>query len=205
MFGNKLNPTPATPAAPTPGAAPSRSKYGGIACADTRDPMLGIGTYRVRVVSCTEGYNPGKRRESYKVGVQVVEAAPDAQTPVGAAATIVHFMTPAGLGELKRWAMHAAGFGPTLDDYADATAAKTKLRDGEAAFDELDARCGYSGAVLEKAAGKANNAPSLIGRLVDVIVSRGKDVPNPQSGAPTGDFFRVYTWGVVDESEQPAQ
>jgi hypothetical protein len=35
-----------------------------------------------------------------------------------------------------------------------------------------------------------------------VIVSRGKDVPNPQTGAPTGDYFRVYTWGVVPEGEQ---
>ena len=61
----------------------------------------------------------------------------------------------------------------------------------------------YQGAILEASAGKPSNAPSLQGRLVDVIVTQGKPVINPQTSQPTGDFYRVYAWGVVPESEQP--
>lgn len=192
---------PAT-TAPNAPAAPARSKYGGIKAGDTRDPMLGLGTYRVKVVSCAEGYNPGKRRESYKATLLVVAAAPGSETPVGSTVTMVSFQTPAGLGELKRFAMHAAGFGPTLDQRAAGSDVKATLLAAEAAFDSLDEKFGYQGAVIEASAGKANGAPSLAGRLVDVIVSKGKDVPNPQTGASTGDYFRNYVWGIVPDAEQ---
>ena len=200
MFGNRTaNAENAAPNAP----APMRSKYGGIQCADTRDPMLDVGAYRVRVVSCAEGYNPGKRRDSYKVTLFVVDAAEGSKTPKGTTATMIAFMSAAGLAELKRFAMHAAGFGATLEQRMNGADIKAILLDAERQYDALDESYGYQGAILEASAGKPSNAPSLQGRLVDVIVTQGKPVMNPQTSQPTGDFYRVYAWGVVPESEQP--
>ena len=200
-FGNRT-------ASPAPATAPPRSRYGGITCADTRDPMLGLGTYRVRVLEASEGRNPGKQnRESVKVKLYVAQASADAQTTAGSTVTMIAFLSVAGLAELKRFAMHAAGHGPTLAARAqlgatDAKALRDTLLAAEAAFDRLDESCGYQGAIIEATTGRVNGAPSLAGRLVDVIVTRGKDVPNPQTGAATGDYFRVYTWGIVPDAEQ---
>ena len=197
MFGQRTN----APAAP---AAPARSKYGGITCSDTRDPMLEEGTYRVRVTGAVEGYNPGKRRASYKVSLQVLEAADGSKTAKGSTVTMVCFETDAGLGDLKRFAVHAAGFGPALADREAGVDVRAKLIEGERAFDALDESFGRSGAILEATFGVASPAPSLVGRIVDVIVSLGKPVINPQTSQPTGDHYRVYSWGVVPEAEQHA-
>lgn len=190
----------------TPGAAaPPRSRYGGVSCADTRDPMLGFGRYRVRVVGATHGVNPGRaNRETYKTTLQVVAAAEGSETPVGSLATMINFFTSAGLSELKRFAVHAAGFGPTLADREPSAAVNIKeaLVAGEAAYDALEAQLGYSGIVLEATEGIANGAPSLAGRLVDVVVGAGKPVMNPQTNAPTGDHYRTYVWGAVPDAEQ---
>lgn len=195
-FGNRTT---------TPGAAPPpRSRYGGISCADTRDPMLGYGRYRVRVLSASRGFNPGKNRESYKTSLQVIEADDGADTPAGSIATMVNFMSSAGLSELKRFAVHAAGFGPTLAarDPGAGVNIKQALLDGEAAYDALEEKLGYLGIVLEATEGVANGAPSLVGRLVDVVVVPGKPVMNPQTNTPTGDNYRAYTWGAVPDAEQ---
>jgi hypothetical protein len=160
--------------------------------------MIGEGTYRVRIVSASEGRNPGTGRESYKTTIQVVAAADGSATAEGETCTIVNLVDkPPSLAELKRMAMHAAGFGPSLEElHTDPAAAKRALLDGEAAYDEAEP---YPGAVLEATAGHANGAPSLAGRLVDVIVTRGKDVLDPKTKGPTGDWYRVYRWGRVDE------
>jgi hypothetical protein len=166
--------------------------------------MAEIGTYRMRVIACAEGHNPGKRRDSYKVTLHVEDAAEGSTTTVGTVCTMVSLHTNAGLSELKRFAFHAAGFGPTLDQrQSDPTAAKRLAVEGEAKYNELEeASFGYQGAILEASAGHANGAPSIVGRLVDVSVSRGKDVVNQQTGQPTGDYYRSYVWGVVPEDEQ---
>ena len=193
-FGKRLV---APTVAPT---APARSKYGGIKCADTRDPMLGLGTYRVSVVGCAEGYNPGKRRESYKVSLLVTRAEPGSESAIGTTCTMIAFQTPAGLGELKRFAMHAAGFGPTLAQRAAGNDVRAALLAAEAEYDRLDEECGYQGAILEASAGKSSAAPSLVGRVVDVNVTPGKPVI---PGALDGDYYRQYAWGVVPDAEQP--
>lgn len=195
---HRSNAAPAAPAAtPAPGAPP-RSRYAGITCADTRDPMIGCGIYRVKIVAATEGRNPGTGRESFKTTIQVVAAGDDAETAEGTACTMVSLIDkPPALAELKRMAMHAAGFGPSLEElHADPAAAKRALLEGEAAYDAAEP---YPGAVLEATAGHSNGAPSLVGRLVDVVVSRGKDVLDPKTKEPTGDYYRVYRWGRVDE------
>jgi len=167
--------------------------------------MLGFGRYRVRVVGATHGVNPGRaNRETYKTTLQVVAAAEGSETPVGSLATMINFFTSAGLSELKRFAVHAAGFGPTLADREPSAAVNIKkaLVAGEAAYDALEAQLGYSGIVLEATEGIANGAPSLAGRLVDVVVGAGKPVMNPQTNAPTGDHYRTYVWGAVPDAEQ---
>ncbi len=199
MFGNRN--APAAPA-PAPAPAPGRSKYSGITAGDARDPMLGLGTYRVRVIAIDEGRNPGRNRDSVKVRLHVVEAAEGAETPAGSDVTAVHFFTNPGLRELKRFAIHALGCGPTL---AQRNAGDTRalVLDGERQYDGYEETVGGQGSIIDATAGRGNGkAPSLAGRLVDVIVSRGKDVPDSQSGASTGDYFRVYTWGVVPDAEQ---
>lgn len=202
-FGQHTNTN--TPGAP---AAPPRSRYGGISCADSRDPMLGYGTYRVRVLGAVEGNNPARsNRETYKTSLQVVAVHDDkSDTPAGSLATMINFVTSAGMSELKRFAMHAAGFGPTFADREPGANVNIKqaLLDGEAAYDALDESCGYLGAILEATCGRANNAPSLAGRVVDVVVGAGKPVMNPQTNQPTGDHYRTYTWGRVPEEEQTA-
>lgn len=199
-FGNTTKTQTSAP------VAPARSKYAGISSADTRDPMADIGTYRAKVASCTEGYNPGKRRESYKVTLQILEASPDARTLKGSTCTMVCMYTNAGLAELKRFAVHSAGFGPTLDERGalDSAALKKSLLDAEAQYNALDVSFGGEGLIIEASAGHANGAPSLVGRIVDVVVSRGKEVINAQTQQATGDFYRQYTWGVVPDAEQSA-
>jgi hypothetical protein len=167
--------------------------------------MLGLGTYRTRVLSCVEGSNPGKgNRPSYKTTLYVEQAAEGSETAATTTVTVLALLhMPAGLGELKRMAMHAAGLGPTLDDRAQGKNIKQMLQDAEAEYNQLDESFGGEGSILESSAGHRSTAPSIVGRRVDVIVSRGKDVPNPQTGGTTGDYFRVYTWGVVPDAEQP--
>jgi len=197
MFGQRTA-APQAPHAP----APQRSRYS-VPSSDTRGPMLGIGTYRVRVLGCVEGNNPGKHRDSYKVALRVEVAADGSETSVGACVSTVSLITSPGLAEIKRFAISAAGFGPTLEQRAHAGDVKKLIVEGEEAYDALDEKLGgHQGAILESSAGKTSTAPQLQGRLVDVIVARGKDVPNPQTGAPTGDYFRLYTWGAVPDSEQ---
>jgi len=193
MFANKFG-VPASAPATAPAAPPQRSRYGGIQCGEARDPMLDLGTYRVRIVSCTEGSNPKTGRASVKLGVCVVAASPDAGTPVDAVCTVVHLATPIGLGELKTMLVHAAGCGPTLAQRA-AGDIRAIAKEGEARYDAVDAST-YPGSIIEATAGTANGAPSMIGRLVDVVVTRGRDTKSE------GDWYRNFRWGAVPEAEQ---
>lgn len=221
MFGNQMG---------GGGQAPNRSRYGGITCANTRDPMLGLGTYRVKIVAATEGRNPGKGRDSYKTTLFVERAEPGSDTEVGTTVTMVNLVNPAGLGELKRFAVAAAGFGPSLREIQSGIDLRAAVQEAESAYNGLDEQSGgFRGAILERTAGNAGTAPSLRGRFVDVIVRRGKDVVtpqtgagraktiapaghctgedvvSPQTGAATGDYYRIYVWGVVPEEEQKAK
>jgi hypothetical protein len=150
--------------------------------------MLSLGSYRVRIVSGECGFNPGKRRETYKVSMQVIDVR-EGDTPAGSVCTALFMDSVAGLSELKRMVMHAAGFGPTLAQRS-AGDVRDTLTAAESAYDALDAQR-YSGSIVEASLGVSSGAPSVAGRLVDVIVSRGKE-------AAPGDYYRVYTWGVVE-------
>jgi hypothetical protein len=199
-------PAPAAARPPFGGAvAPMRCLYSGIVCSETRDPMAGPGRYRVKIVSCSKGRNPGTGRESYKVSMRIETAAPGSETPAGTTVVNIHFINPAGMGELKRMFVHACGFGPTLADYQSDADAKTLFSQGEADFNAFEEQFGYTGSVGDAATGVANGAPNIAGRLIDAIVTKGKPVLDPQTGSPTGDFYRNYSWGRVPENEQTSK
>jgi hypothetical protein len=192
----KFDPASAAASAPAASApaSPGRSKYAGIQCGDARDPMLECGTYRLRLISAAEGANPKTGRASYKITAKVESASEDAGTPAGSVCVIVHLSTPIGMSELKSTMVYAAGCGPTLAQRASSDV-RALAQAGEAAYDQADADV-YPGSIIEATAGAANGAPSMIGRLVDVVVTRGKDT------ADGSGWYRSYRWGVVPEDEQ---
>ncbi len=179
---------PRTAAAPAAGARPTRtppkpvSRYAGIKAGEDRDPMLGVGDYRVRIAELLEGVNPGKgNRMSTKVGMQIVTIYDEANTQhrEGDVVKAVHLHTTAGLSELKRQVMQSAGY--EVEEEFDA-------------FEE-----GNEGALIDASLGRDNAffqaGFTIVGRLVDVRVSKGNDTGS-------GDYYRKYSWAVVDEAEQ---
>lgn len=146
--------------------------------------MLPLGDFRVKITECTEG----TKRNAFIVKMQTE----DRNT-----FSAVFMMNPAGLSELKRFAISAAGFGPSMAERdADPALARRKAAEGEAQYDALESSLGGSGILLDASLGDDPNAPSLVGRYVDVRVQHGKDVVDENS-QPTGDFFRRYVWGAV--------
>lgn len=203
-FGQRIGAPAQQRQAPAP--APARARYAGIKGSQQRDPMLGVGTYRVQVVGMVEGFNPGKQQESIKLSLRVNTAAAGSETPTGTTVTIVCMKTIPGLRDLKRFAYHAAGFGPTLALRAAGDCHQFDV-EGEEGYNALDEKFGGEGSILAATAGTVLDqpAPTLHGRVVDVIVSRGKDLINPQTQMPSGDYFRAYVWGSVPDAEQVPQ
>jgi len=186
-FGNH------TPAA-APATAPQRSRYGGIQCPQNRDDMISEGEYRARVVSMVPGKSPKTYKEYTKVTVHIESAAEGSATPADTDAIMLFFVTPAGLTELRKLAVHAAGYGPTLAQI-NAGSTGDLFAEGWQALEDLEAkRSGYSGAILDATEGQKNGSPSLVGRLVDIRVARGKSTPS-------GDYFRNLTFGSVPDNE----
>jgi hypothetical protein len=159
------------PAAPVK----KKSRYAGIKERD-RDPMPDVGQYRFRIISAEEATNPGTMKESVKVHVKPVEVVGN-EYHEGAQMLCLFMRTTAGLAEFKRCMRFAAGF-EDVDAY-DAF-------DPEGDF--LDACVGVANEFSEAGV-------TVIGRLVDCTVTRGKD-----TGA--GDWYRQYQWAVVPEDEQ---
>jgi len=94
--------------------------------------------------------------------------------------------------------MHAAGCGNTLDEDA-------PLTDAIEEFIAEEIRYGGRGAICAATMGEANSAPSVVGRLVDVIVTAGNPRLDKDTRQPTGEYFNRYRWGVVSEEDQAAQ
>lgn len=162
-----------------PRKAPRKSRYAGVAAAAPRDPMLNVGKYRLRVVSCEEGSNPGTGAESFKSHVEIVEIFGGGEGfLVGDVAFLCQSISgkgaQAGLGRVKAYVMAAAGF-------------------EEDAFDEMDP----DGEFIDACVGEANQfaGQTIDGRLVDVTVTRGRDRDD-------GDWYREYAWSIVPEEEQ---
>jgi len=166
---------------PTVGAKPTakkKSRYAGIQ-EKQRDPMPEVGEYRFRVVELIEATNPGTLKESVKMHVKPLELV-GSEYHEGTQMLCLFMRTTAGLGELKRAVRYAAGF-ESVDEF------DTFDPDGEF----IDACVGAVNAFSEAGI-------TVIGRIVDCKVTRGKDTGD-------GDWYRQYQWSVVPEDEQDQQ
>jgi hypothetical protein len=163
---------------PTPGARPTvkkKSRYAGIVERD-RDPMPDVGGYRFRIVGAEEATNPGTMKESIKIHVRPVELVGN-EYQDGAQMLCLFMRTTAGLAELKRCIRFAAGF------------------EEVEAYDAFDPEGEFIDACMGVVNEYSEAGATVIGRLVDCNVSRGKDTGN-------GDWYRQYQWAVVPEAEQ---
>jgi hypothetical protein len=174
---------PAAGARPAKAAAPKASRWAGLDVGDSREPMLEVGVYRLRVVSCEKNVHPVKHTESFKATVEVADAAEGAGTQVGDTCAIVSMLfTVPGQKDMGRFIIAAAGY--------DAEGFAAEHSDGR-----------FIDAVLGDLPGEEN---PILGRLVDVEVRRAKDVVDKTSGVPTGDWYRSYNFQPVPEEEQDA-
>ncbi len=173
-------PRPNTPARPGPARV---SRWAGVTSAEPRDPMPRVGVYRFRVLSCEQGFNPGKGTESFKCHLQVVGAMDGSEDPAGHECVIVELLSgkamQSGMARTKAFIVAASGY------------------EDDASYDAFSSDGGHIDAVLGAANGYSSQ--TIVGRLVDCRVSRGKPV-NPAD--PGGDYYRTYEWCPVPEAEQ---
>lgn len=176
------------PQAAAPKKPAGASRWAGVEAGKSNDPMPHPGMYRFRVLEAVEGYNPGTGSASQKIKLEIVtiyEQASEIHT-VGEVVSAIYMGTPAGMGETINMIMAAAGF----DDFA---AYKAYDNDG-------------SGQATAAALGNANEFSeagfTIVGRLFDCQVSRGKDVPPRAPETVSTDFYRKYNSAPVAEDEQ---
>lgn len=175
---------PATTAS-APAGAKKKSRYAGIAAAQPRDPMPHVGVYRFRVLECVEGCNPGTNVESFKTTLEIVDLEePNEHHKRGQRVTMVQLISgPSsvfGLPRTKSFVMAAAG-------YAD-----------EGEYDAFDPDGGFIDSCVGASNEYAKRGDTIVGRLVDCLVSRG-------NATPAGDdYYREFTWQPVDDAEQTA-
>lgn len=165
------------------GRAAPKSRWAGVQSAEPRLPMVGEGVYRLRVASCEQGFNPGTGTESFKANLEVVDAADGSANAPGDNVMVIELLSgkamQSGMARTKAFIVAASGY------------------DGDAEYDAFSPDGGHIDAVL----GIANSYASqtIVGRLVDCRVSRGKPV---KADAPNGDYYRIYEWAPVEEAKQ---
>lgn len=167
------------PAAGKP-PAKKKSRYAGIK-ESSKEPMPTEGRYRFRLIGYEFATHPKSGRNSIKMHFSVVSASNG--TPEGAQQLALFFLTSAGQSDLKKSIRAVSGF------------------DSEEEYDEFDPEGEFIGYVAE---GEQNDYSHIVveGRLFDAIVTYGGDVINKETGQPTGDKYRNYSWAVVPEDEQ---
>lgn len=165
-------------------AAPPKKKpsaFGPAEDSTPRDPMLDPGAHRVRVTAIEEAVNPVSFRVSYKATFEVMQSDVHEAGDVRVA---IFFKTIPGIREYKLLVARAAGY---------ANAQEYSAFDPDGDFFET-----MIGAVNEF----AQRGLTVIGRQVDATVRNGKPCIDKDTGAPTGDHYREYSWSVVPDEEQ---
>jgi len=167
--------------------APARkSRYAGVKASVPRTGMPAPGVYRFRVLSCEEGHNPGKGTDSFKADLEIVGIAEGGDGhAIGDVVTFVQLLSgragPAGLGRTKALVLAAAGY------------------DDEAAFDDFAGEGEFIDAVVGHRNRYSEAGLTIVGRTVDCEVTRGRDIVNPTTQAPTGDYYREFAWAPDGE------
>jgi hypothetical protein len=167
---------------PKPAAAGApKSRWGAGRPKDAKNEMPFEGAYRFRVVSLEDRRHPKSGRESVITTLEIMGLDERAALhhKQGDFVIMLNFKTSAGIDELKRFCIAAAGYDDP-DAYGEGC-------DPEFEFALLDASLGLHTALPE--------GWTLVGRVVDALVERGKDTED-------GGFFRRYTFAAVADEEQ---
>jgi hypothetical protein len=138
-----------------------------------RNAMLPAGTHRVKILGAEELVHPVKFTHSYRFDI----------APIGSTTTyaVLFMQTPPGVSDFKQLVEAAAGYS-TVAEYAE--------------FDP-------EGDFYESVIGEDNEYAcyTIVGRVVDVDVTLGKEVIDKTTQQPTGDHYRRYNWSPVPDSD----
>lgn len=190
-----------------PPTGPPRIEWDKINAAHEKAAVINPGIYRLRVTSSSIGYNPGKRKQSFKTHFVVLESTGDgAQHPPGASVIVIGSFTNAGMAEVKSLVMHAAGYGVTLEDrFSGDPTVVPRMIAAQDAFHRDEVERGYApGAVMDASyppdlsQSDPGNTLGIVGKEVCVFVEKGKAILI--DGQPNGDHWRRYTWGVASST-----
>ena len=169
-------------AAATAAPKTAGSRWDGIESTPPKLPILGKGTYRVRVIGCVETVNPGKGSTTFKATLSVVDALAGATNAAGDSVVVLEMTSgkaaQSGMGRVKAFVIAAAGFSD------------------QASFNAYTPDGGFIDAVLGVANEFSARGDTINGRLVDVEVAAGN------ATADGADYYRVYSWSAVDDTEQ---
>lgn len=168
---------PAKPAAKAP-LKKKASKYAGNKIATPRDPMPMPGAYRFEVLKCEETVNPGTGNESFKAHLKVLALDNEDHKEGDTVVAIFSTKAKAGLSRIKSLVMFASGY------------------EDESEFDAFDPDGEFIEACAEYANSYSEAGLTIVGRIVDCEVRKGKATPEGD------DFYREYDWAVVPEDEQ---
>lgn len=169
-------------AKPVVEAPKKHRRFGGIRAASGQTDIPRVGVYRFEVLAITEGHNEQTEDDSFKISLRIVTIFDGGEGHAENEAVIVPLKLTGkagkfGRAEAKSFVMAAAGF------------------EDEAEYDEYDPDGDFIEACLGDDNAYSNRGDTLVGRLVDGEIKRGKDRAD-------GDYWRRYTWGVVPDSEQ---
>lgn len=168
-------------------AAGKGSLWAGLKDPDNREPLLGVGDYRVCVESAVVNVHPQKGTRSFKGLVHVEATDGKCESEVGG---------PYGILEMLDGP--AAVFGRPR---AGAFIASASGFESVAAMDEFEPDGSFAGAMTGDANGYSESGATIVGRKMYVHVERGNNVTS-EDGTPTGDYYRNCSYEAIGEDEQ---
>jgi hypothetical protein len=190
--GSRFGKGAATKTAPTAAAKKQPkpvqrvSKYANVEEQEDQDPMPVKGAYRLRYLGTEDNPSPKNKSVSwFRALFEIVEmdgAEAEAAHSVGDNVAVIQQSAgngaPQGLPRIKSLIRHVAGY------------------ETEEEYDEYDPDALFIEACTGIANQYSEDAEAMKGRLVDVVVTRGREAPGKD------DYYREYAWSIVPEDEQ---
>jgi len=151
-------------------APAKKSKWAGVKSSKPRDPVIHAGTYRLQI----ERGEVGRTGEWFKVHFTIAAQADGQSMHADGDNVVLLFRTidDAGQSRCKAFFVAAAGY------------------DDDAGYDAADP----DGAMIDAFFDRGEDS-ALIGRFVDVRVSKGREKDD-------GDYYRECVWSPVADAEQ---